>query len=130
MSDGGFDPLTRALQTLQKHGKEGRVYAVDDRVVWAPPTKAPPATHFAALDKVEAVPYLDENGQKGYATFLTLPMPRAFVIAPDGGWAYSAKGFDPLAKALQICGQKHPNCRAYAVDDQVVWPKDQPSANR
>lgn len=122
--ESGFDPLTHALETFQKLGKDVRVYAVDDRVVWVPAMQPPPPTQFAAIDDVDAVPYLNAPGQRGYIQFLNLPKPRAFVIAPDGGWAFSAKGFDPLAKALQICGKNHPNARAYAVDDHVVWPKD------
>lgn len=88
--------------------------------------RTPPATKFAAIDNVDAIPYLHAMGRKGYQFFLTLPKPRAFVIAPDGGWAYSSKGFDPLAKALQICGRNHQNSRPYAVDDNVVWTEERP----
>jgi hypothetical protein len=94
-------------------------------VVWKPPTPIPPATAFALIDDIKAVPYLKAAGRQGYARFLTLPMPRAFVIAPDGAWAFSALGFDPQAKALQNCGANHPGCRVYAVNDQVVWQSDQ-----
>lgn len=83
----------------------------------------PAETHFAALDAVTALPYLNEAGFQGYRKFLTIPKPRAFVIAPDGGWTYSARGFDPLAVALQTCQVKHQSCRLYAVDDVVVWAK-------
>jgi hypothetical protein len=88
----------------------------------------PPATHFAALDDVNAIPYLNGAGGKGYEAFLKLPKPRAFVIAPDGGWASSAKGFDPLNRALQNCGKMHPDSRAYAIDDDVVWPENGPGS--
>jgi len=125
--DGGVDPLTRALEAFRSRGAEGRVYAVDDRVVWVAPMRTPPATQFTSIDNVDAIPYLNATGRKGYQFFLTLPKPRAFVIAPDGGWAFSSKGFDPLAKALQICGRSHQNCRPYAVDDHVVWTEDRPA---
>jgi hypothetical protein len=125
--EGGFDPLTRALKEFQESKVEGRVYAVDDRVVWVPPKPAPAATHFASLNDVNAVPYLNAAGRKGYEAFLNLPKPRAFVVAPDGGWAIAAKGFDPLTRALENLGKKHSNCRAYAVDDNVVWTEDQPA---
>jgi hypothetical protein len=125
--EGGFDPLTRALEAFRSRGAEGRVYAVDDRVVWTAPARTPAATQFAPIDNVEAVPYLNATGRKGYEFFLALPKPRAFVIAPDGGWAVSSKGFDPLTKALRICSRNHQNCRPYAVDDHVVWTEDQPA---
>jgi hypothetical protein len=125
--EGGFDPLTRALEAFRSRGAEGRVYAVDDRVVWTAPARTPAATQFAPIDNVEAVPYLNATGRKGYEFFLALPKPRAFVIAPAGGWAVSSKGFDPLTKALRICSRNHQNCRPYAVDDHVVWTEDQPA---
>jgi hypothetical protein len=114
------------LEAFRNPGAEGRVYAVDDRVVWIAPMRTPPATKFTAIDNVDAIPYLHAMGRKGYQFFLTLPKPRAFVIAPDGGWAYSSKGFDPLATALQICGRNHQNSRPYAVDDNVVWTEERP----
>jgi predicted dienelactone hydrolase len=32
-----------------------------------------------------------------------------------------------LTRALENLGKKHSNCRAYAVDDKVVWTEDQPA---
>jgi hypothetical protein len=86
------------------------------------PMEAPPATAFAPLDKVEAVPHIRESGKKGYATFLTRDMPRAFAIAPSGAWAWASGGDDPLKRALDNCS-KHAKsaCSLYAVDDAVVW---------
>jgi hypothetical protein len=46
--------------------------------------------------------YLNAAGRQGYARFLTPPMPRAFVIAPDGARAFSALGFDPQQKRSRI----------------------------
>jgi len=120
-SDGGYDPLARALGLCQKNGRACRPYAIDDAVVWVKPMDVPAATNFAALDAATAIPYLNDAGFQGYRKFLTLPKPRAFVIAPDGTWAYSVRGFDPIAAALRSCGAKHHGCRLYAADDAVVW---------
>lgn len=119
--NGGFDPLGRALSTCQKYSQKCQVYAVDNEVTWVRPTPAPPATDFAPLDDVDAVPYLPGNGHQGYEKYLTLRNPKAFVIAPDGGWAVSALGDDPLASAMGTCEKTHRGCRFYAVDDRVVW---------
>ena len=121
-TNGGYDPLARALKLCRKYHRVCRPYAVDDEVVWPIPTPVPPATHFAQIDNVAAVPYLNNRGREvGYRRFLTLGEPRAFVIAPDGAWAYSERGFDPLNQALEACEKKHQGCRLYAVDNHVVW---------
>jgi dienelactone hydrolase len=85
-TNGGFDPLERALEICRKNGRNCRPYAVDEEVVWPKRFPIPSATHFASLNDVAAVPYLNERGREGYKKFLTLQKPRAFVIAPDGGW--------------------------------------------
>jgi len=121
-SHGGYDPLARALELCRMNGRTCRPYAVDEEVVWPKPMAPPPATGFAALDDVAAVPYINDNGRRGYERFLTLPNPRSFVIAPDGGWAFSSRDFDSLTSALETCRKKHQECAFYAVDDQVVWP--------
>lgn len=120
---GGFDPLTKALELCGKSAPGCRLYAVDNDVVWTKPAAALPATKFAALADQNAVPFLNDKGRDGYRQFLGFPKPRAFVIAPDGGWAASARGGDPLAAAMGTCGKMHQGCRAYAVDDNVVWTK-------
>jgi len=123
MTDGGYDPLERALVICKQHNFRCQVYAVDDQVVWPKPLPVPPPTKFARLEDVEAVPYLSAASRQGYQSFLALPKPRAFVIAPDGAWAFSSKDFDVLASALRSCEEKHKGCKPYAVDDQVVWPE-------
>ncbi len=79
----------------------------------------------ADLRDVQAVPHLDERGRAGYRAFLAAASPRAFVIAPGGGWAW--RGEMPtsdmaLEAALQDC-QRHTEqrCVPYAVDDAVVF---------
>jgi pimeloyl-ACP methyl ester carboxylesterase len=118
---GGFDPLGRALTTCRKMGRQCQVYAVDDEVTWKRPTPAPPPSHFAALDDAGAIPFITDGGRDGYQKFLGMRKPKAFVIAPDGGWSASALGADPVASALAACGKAHAGCRLYAVDDDVVW---------
>lgn len=121
-TDGGYDPLARVLTTCRQRNFQCRVYAVDDQVVWPKPMEVPAPTQFARVDDAAAVPYLNDAGRQGYKQFLTLPIPRAFIIAPDGAWALSARDFDVLASALSLCQARHAGCKPYAVNDQVVWP--------
>jgi dienelactone hydrolase len=123
VAHGGFDPLTQALRDCSARSPDCRLYAYDDRVVWT--RRGPPATHFAALTDAGAVPGLDAAGRKGYGMFLGLPLPRAFVIAPDGAWSMSALGADPLASAMAQCSRRHRGCAVYAVDADVVWTRAQ-----
>ncbi len=118
-----FDPLTSALRRCEAggKGKNCRLYAVDNKVVWTRPTPAPPPTDFAALANQNAVPYLDAKGREEYKKFLAAPRPRAFVIAPDGTWSVAVLGPDPIATAIHGCRKAHRKCRLYAVDGEVVW---------
>jgi dienelactone hydrolase len=118
----GFDPLLLAQTICQKSGHPCRLYAVDGDVVWSRPTPEPAPTNFAAVTDAAAVPYLNDKARNGYRTFLTMRKPRAFVIAPDGGWDAAALGPDPLAFALDHCAKQHKGCQLYAVDNDVVWP--------
>ena len=69
---------------------------------------------------IRARQQLDEAGRAGYRQFLAMPRPRAFVLAPNGAWAYSNAGADPLPTILAECRTKTPDCRPYAVDGAVV----------
>jgi len=120
--NGGFDPLGRAMSACQKHSQKCQVYAVDNYVTWLRPTQAPIPTNFASIKDSSAVPYLNDAGRQGYRKYLTLRKPKAFVIAPDGTWAASTLGEDPLLAAMESCKKAHQGCRFYAVDDHVVWP--------
>lgn len=120
--NGGFDPLGRAMNACQKHSQKCQVYAADDYVVWVRPTPAPMPTSFASIQDYSAVPYLNDAARQGYQKYLTLRKPKAFVIAPDGTWAASTLGEDPLYAAMESCKKNHQGCQFYAVDDQVVWP--------
>jgi dienelactone hydrolase len=93
-----------------------------------PAVHQPAASHFAALDDVDSVPYLDEDGRKGYREFLTRYPSRAFAISSAGAWSWAEGGDDPIAVALDNCQRNsEARCHLYAIDDAVVWrPLDQP----
>jgi dienelactone hydrolase len=122
-TDGGYDPLERAFGLCQQHHLHCQAYAIDDQVVWPKPIPVPPPTKYASIGDAYAIPYLNATGRVGYERFLTLPTPRAFVIAADGAWSFSARDFDVLNSALQQCVAKHLGCKLYAVNDQVVWSR-------
>jgi dienelactone hydrolase len=85
------------------------------------PLPFPPATPFAAVSDVAAVPYLSDAGRDLYRQFLDLPFPRAFVISATGEAVSMNDGFDPLGRALAACRRGGGRCGVYAVDDRVVW---------
>ncbi|MBW8758220.1 MAG: hypothetical protein JF586_11480 [Burkholderiales bacterium] len=80
----------------------------------------PPATGFAALADVDAVP-LSDAGKERYRHFLTLPSPRAFVVYEDGNWRFYAKDPEAATKALDYCARQGQRCWLYAADDRVLW---------
>lgn len=83
----------------------------------------PPASDFAKLDDVAAVPYLKDSGRAGYSKFLSVSTPRAFAIGKRGAWSWRNGGADPLKDALDKCQafNKNEPCQLYAVDEEVVW---------
>jgi dienelactone hydrolase len=85
------------------------------------PLAFPPASGFAAVTDVTAVPYLSDRGRDLYRAFLDLPFPRAFVISATGEAVSMSDGFDPLGRALAACERGGARCGVYAVDDRVVW---------
>jgi dienelactone hydrolase len=93
----------------------------DVTVALAEPQR-PARTDYAAIDNVEAVPFVRQNGRDAYRTFLTKSLPRAFAVGSNGAWSWAEEGDDPAARALSACvrdsGQA---CKLYAVDDYVVW---------
>lgn len=93
----------------------------DVTVALAEPQR-PARTDYAAIDNVEAVPFVRQNGRDAYRAFLTKSLPRAFAVGSNGAWSWAEEGDDPAARALESCvrdsGQA---CKLYAVDDYVVW---------
>jgi dienelactone hydrolase len=81
-----------------------------------------PESAFAALDDVEAIPYLRDGGRRAYRAFLNKETPRAFAVAPNGAWSWAEEGEDPEWRALAACrASSGTPCKLYAVNDRVVW---------
>jgi hypothetical protein len=89
------------------------------------PTAFPAPSHFAAIDDVEAVPYLNSRieAKNMYRKFLDTPMPRVFVVAPSGYMGIDNGGFDPIGRGISRCNAKTSGCGVYAVDDYVTWDR-------
>jgi dienelactone hydrolase len=83
-------------------------------------------TDYAALDNVDAVPYLKEKGREAYRAFLGKSFPRAFAVSSTGAWSWAEDGDDPRTQVLANC-EKSSNgpCKIYAVNDYVVWSDTQ-----
>lgn len=82
----------------------------------------PKASGYAAIESVDAVPFLDRAGREGYRTFLEQYPGRAFAISTTGAWSWAEGGDDPKSVALANCQkQSFDQCRLYAVDQAVVW---------
>ncbi|GAB3541672.1 CocE/NonD family hydrolase [Noviherbaspirillum agri] len=81
-----------------------------------------PETQYAALDNVDAIPFLRDRGREQYRAFLNKSTPRAFAISSSGAWSWVEDGDDPVQQALADC-QKNSSepCKLYAVDNNVVW---------
>jgi len=91
-------------------------------VVALPKPPSPPATNFAAIDDVNAVPYLSEGGRQGYRAFLGKSAPRAFALSASGEWSWAEEGDDPADRVLSACQKPgKPPCQLYAIDQDVVW---------
>ena len=84
--------------------------------------RVPPASDFAALADVAAVPG-GEQARERYARFLTLPKPRAFALSAAGAGYASGDSADAIRQVLAACPEKQ-RCALYAVDDAVVWQAD------
>ncbi len=119
-ASGGFDPARTALARCWQTSQYCQIYAIDKTVVWPRQPDAPPRTQFAALQNVNAVPFLQPAGRRAYEQYLATVRPRAFAIAPDGAWG-AASGVDAISEALVRCGNGHEGCRIYSVDGDVVW---------
>ena len=93
------------------------------RLLYAVAEPAPPAaSHYAALDNLDAVPFLRANGREAYRSFLTRQLPRAFAVSASGAWGWAEEGEQPEQRALLACQSiSSAPCRLYSVDDAVVW---------
>ncbi len=87
----------------------------------------PPDSGLAAVGQVEAVPHLRQAGREAYQRFLDGDAPKAFAVAPNGAWGARLGHAQAMKLALENC-QKHAKearCQLYAVDDRVVWVKEE-----
>jgi dienelactone hydrolase len=95
------------------------VYALNDEI-------KVPQTQYAALDNVDAVPYLGPKARQQYQAFLSKPFPRAFAVSASGAWSWAEDGDDPVEQALTDCQKNSTQpCKLYAVDNNVVWNEPQ-----
>jgi dienelactone hydrolase len=92
------------------------------KVLYRSPEAILPASHFASVDQVDVIPYLDAKGKDGYREFLKHGNPRIFTLSDQGKWSYAISGEDPLGRALSGCQKQSPHpCKPYVIDDDVVW---------
>lgn len=104
-----------------------------DAAAASAPMAAAPA--WARIDDTSRLPFAGDRLRDRYRVFLTLPLPRAFVISEGGDW-YPASGSvgpvpgatgTPAERALRECERNGSGrCHLYAVDDQVVYRPDPP----
>lgn len=81
-----------------------------------------PASGFATLDNVDAIPHLTETGRAAYRHYLNQSLPRAFAVSSSGAWSWAEDGDDPPSRALAACQKNSkPPCSLYSVDQDVVW---------
>jgi hypothetical protein len=159
------DPKERAVVGCGRSAQVPcKLYAVNDKVVWdaepampaaspvaaaapaatavatsAMPARAQPgfiATGYAAIEDVDALPYLSDRGRAAYREWLTRPTPKAFAISDRGHWwaAWSLHPQDtslppdPNERALLGCARSSgAPCKLYAINGSVVWkPKEAP----
>jgi dienelactone hydrolase len=99
------------------------------KILYRSPEAILPASHFAAIDQVDAVPYLNMKGKNAYREFLKRGKPRIFALSDQGKWSFTIGGDDPLGRAVSECQKKskHP-CKPYAIDDDVVWTGGDPAS--
>lgn len=93
-----------------------------EEVVALVPEPRLPKTSFAAIDNIDAIPYLHQQGREQYKVFLGKPTPRAFAVSASGGWSWAEDGDDPVERVLATCQRSSGQpCKVYAIDDDVVW---------
>lgn len=107
---------------LAKPGRVGMVTLVGRGAVSAQHrSPVPPATNFAEVDNIDAVP-LTDAGRERYRHYLSLPSPKAFVVFEGGTtWRFYHGDPDAMTKALDYCHSVNKVCWLYAVDHRVVW---------
>lgn len=94
------------------------------------PRPALKASGYASINDFSAVPYLNARQKTAvYASYLAAPPPKAIAIGSTNGmWA--SGGFDPARSAMQQCWKVSQYCQLYAVDNTVVWPRQESAPPR
>lgn len=117
---GSRDGVTTWLPETERFLKS--IGMPTEPVVKIADTPRPPATHFASVDNISAVPNLSDKGRAGYRDYLAKSAPRAFALSSSGAWSWAEEGDDPADRALASC-QKNSStaCKLYSIDHDVVW---------
>lgn len=102
------------------------------------PARPAPPGQYAALDDDSRLPFANERMRATYRTFLSQPMPRAFVISQGGAFQLASGLFgasagehgDPAWRALKQCERYGRGaCFVYAVNDRVVYRPSNDASN-
>ena len=81
-----------------------------------------PASGFAKIDDLNALPHLTASGREAYRHYLDQPVPRAFAMSGSGAWSWAEDGDDPSSRAIAACQKNSKTaCRLYSIDQDVVW---------
>ena len=132
---GGGTAEFHSLPAAGPPGTDGHTGMTIDMDTWAPLAEAflakagftipgiahkPAASGFAPLDDVSKVPTNTANRELYASRFLAAKGSRAFAIGAGGavGWA---TGDWALARAMAACNRRSDDCKAYAVDSEIVW---------
>jgi len=126
-----FEPHGEKLRLIH-HNYNAWVQELASAIAGGLGISARPVAGFAALESVDAVPYLRPKGREAYAQFLKSATPRAFAIAPNGAFGSAApregggrhrqQKFDAIERALERCNQRADGqCHLYALDEHVIW---------
>ncbi len=125
-----------------KNDSHGMIGSRDGIAIWAPETERflkslgmpaeqvmkiadtprPPATHFASVENIAALPGLSDKGRAGYRDYLGKSAPRAFALSSSGAWSWAEEGDDPSDRAIAGCQKNSTTvCKLYSIDNDVVW---------
>jgi len=136
--DPGADKISaQLLEQMQRQSLLARQRAPAPAVHGLAPAAAPampavPASGFAQLDDIDAIPYLNDRGRQVYRDWLQMPAPRAFALSPDGHYSFTSglrpreanDPSDPTERALAVRERAAKvTCKLYAVNGAVVWVK-------
>jgi dienelactone hydrolase len=85
------------------------------------PLPFPKPSNFAAIDNIEAVPYLSAGSRELFRKYRDLERPKVFLIDKSGHALSYSHTIDPVGMGLKACEKRGLNCEVYAVDNDVVW---------